>query len=448
MYSLLTLLAYFEVRSQRKRSFIDDYTYLRRSKLTPGISLLVPAHNEETTIVEAIKSHLRTNYPKYEVIIINDGSTDKTIEVLREEYKLKKIYRVIQTCIKTRKVKGYYISETEPNLVFIDKVNGGKADALNAGINAARYHYFMSIDADVILEKDAMLRVMKPLLENPEKNFAAGGIIRVANGCIVKKGEIKEIKLSRKPLPIFQVLEYIRAFTAGRAGFSKLKSLVIVSGAFGAFNTEQTRRIGGYEHKTVGEDMELLVRLHRRLRERKIKKYNIFFRAYPVCWTEVPETLRILGRQRNRWHRGLCDVISRHKRMIFNPRYGPIGLFSMPFFFLFEYLGPIIEMIGYIYLIYLTAFSIVDWPFFLAFLALAILWGMLLSVSAVLFEELNFKWYRKWYYIAVLIIFAIFENLGYRQLTVLWRIYGFYDFLRKKQAWGAMPRKGFQSVKS
>jgi len=442
IYSFLMIVAFIEFRNQHRRSFIDDYPYLYRSKLTPGVSILVPAYNEEATVIEALKSHLSTRYPKFEVIVINDGSKDKTLEILKKEFKLKKIYHVMQTRIKTKSIRGYYISASEPNLIVLDKINGGKADTLNAGINASNYPYFISIDADVILEEDAMLRIMKPMLENPEKNMVAGGMVRVANGCVVENGKIKEVRLSKKFLPVFQVIEYMRAFTAGRAGFSKIKSLLIVSGAFGVFNTEEVRKAGGYERKTVGEDMELLVRLHRSLREQN-KDYNILFMTYPVCWTEVPESLRILGRQRNRWHRGLCDTLTRHKKMILNPRYGTIGLVGMPFFVFFEFLGPIIELVGYLYVIYLIVFGIMNWSFFLLFLALAVLWSVLLSVSAVLFEDINFKRYGKWYYIAVLILFSLFENFGYRHLTLMFRIHGLFDYLRGRKAWGVMSRKGF-----
>lgn len=442
IYSLLTFFAFFEVRKQYRRSCIDDYNYLYRSKLTPGVSLLIPAYNEEATIINSVKSHLQTKYPDFEVIVINDGSKDKTFEVLKKEFNLTGIYHVMYTGIKTKEIKSYYVSLTHPKLVVIDKVNGGKADALNVGINASKHSYFISLDADVILEKDSILRIMKPIAENPDQYIAAGGIVRIANGCVEEKGEIKEVRISQKPLVIFQIIEYLRAFTAGRAGFSQLNSLLIVSGAFGVFNVDEARKIGGYESESVGEDMELLVKFHRNLRRKK-RKYNILYCAYPVCWTEVPENLEILGRQRNRWQRGLCDVLKRHKRMLFNPHYGRIGLFALPFFFIFEFLGPFIELFGYLYLIFLVIFGFINWPFFLLFMALAVEWSILLSVSAILFEDLNFKWYKKWQYIAKLLFFAILENFGYRQITAFWRIQGSIDYFRGKKSWGEMPRKGF-----
>ncbi|MFC1478110.1 glycosyltransferase [Candidatus Margulisiibacteriota bacterium] len=445
-YTLLIFLAFFEVRHQYNHSFIEDYPDLYKSKLAPGLSYLVPAYNEEATIAESAKSYLKTKYSKYEVIVINDGSTDNTLQVLKDEFKLKKVYRAMNTRVKTKKVKGFYISQTNPNLFVIDKYNGGsKADALNAGINAARHPYFICVDADVIMDKSAMLRIMRPMLEDPAHNMAAGGIVRIVNDSIVEDGQIKEVKLSKNPIVAFQVVEYIRAFTAGRAGFQRLKTLLIVSGAFGVFNTEVVRKIGGYQRKTLGEDMELLVRLHRHLRETIGSKYNIIYRTYPVCWTEAPETLKVLGSQRNRWHRGLSDVLLRHKKMIFNPRYGRIGMFGMPFFLFIEFLGPIIEFFGYFYVIYMILFGVMQWEFFFLFLALAMLWGIWMTVTAILFEDLNFKWYKHWYQIAALIFFALVESFGYRQLTLIWRIQGLFDYLRGQHTWTATQRKGFKT---
>ena len=443
-YTFFTILAFFEVRRQNKRIFIDDYSYLYHSKLTPGVSLLVPAHNEERYIIDSLKSHLRNKYPKFEVICINDGSTDNTLEVLKKEFKLKeKKHHVIRNDVKNKTIKAYYVSTIDPTLIVIDKVSGGKSDALNAGINVSQYPYFMSMDADTILEEDAILKIMKPMIENP-KNVASGGIVRVINGCTEKNGIVTDIKLSKSSLARFQVLEYIRAFTAGRAGFSRINNLLIVSGAFGVFKRDEVIELGGYKLGNVGEDMEILVNLHEETRK-KNKEYNVLYRAYPVAWTEVPETIKSLSQQRNRWHRGLASVLWSYKHMLFNPKYGSIGMFGLPFFFLFEFLGPIIEFTGYLYLIILIASGIINWPFFFLFLALAILWGVFLSISAILFEEVNFKWYKKWYYIIILLFYAVIENVSYRQMTVWFRIKGLVSFARGEKGWGKQERKGFNN---
>ncbi|MFA5105175.1 MAG: glycosyltransferase [Candidatus Margulisiibacteriota bacterium] len=443
MYTIVFLISFIEVRKQKKRSFIDDYDYFYRSKLAPGVSLIVTAYNESLNIRDSINSYLKLQYPKFEIIVSNDGSTDDTLKILIDEFKLKKVYHVLQDQARSKPVTSYYVSEKYPNLIVVNKENGGKADALNAGLNAAHYPYFASLDGDAILQPDALLRIMKPIFENPRRIIGAGGIIRVINDCIVEEGEIKEVELSKNPLVIFQTIEYIRAFTASRAGFSLLKSLPIVSGAFSLYNTSIAREIGGYDPDAIGEDFEFLTRIHRTMKDKK-RDYEVKFLAYPICWTEVPQTFKALGMQRNRWHRGLISVLHKHERMIFNPRYGRIGFFSLPFFFFFEFVGPIIETLGYFYIILaLLTFSLKP-TFFFSFLLLAILWGTLLSMLAVLYEDLNFRWYKKWYQVLFLIFFAIIENVSYRQITVFWRIQGLIAYLRGEKSWGSLQRKGFR----
>lgn len=288
-----------------------------------------------------------------------------------------------------------------------------------------------------------MLRIMKPMLDNPQKNVAAGGIVRISNSCQQKDGQITKVKLSQKSLVIFQVLEYIRAFTAGRAGYSRLNLLMIVSGTSAVFNTNLARRVRGYTPGSVGEDMEILVHFHHYLRK-KNRDYAIVYRAYPISWTEAPESFRNLKKQRNRWQRGLAQVLWKHRGLLFNPRYGRIGLFGMPFYFFFEFLGPVIEFLGYGYLLFLILTGLINWPFFLAFIALATLWATMLSTSAVLFEDVNFKWYKRWYQIATLFIYSLIENITYRQLTVWYRLGGIVSFLLGKKEWQKFERRGFK----
>ncbi|OGC24885.1 hypothetical protein A2291_01945 [candidate division WOR-1 bacterium RIFOXYB2_FULL_42_35] len=350
MYTMVFLVSFFEVRIQNRRAFIDDYEHLNNSKLAPGVSLIVSAYNERVLIKDSVRSYLNLQYPRFEIIVVNDGSTDDTLEILAKEFGLIKTFKRLRTHARCKPVKGYYVTERDSNLIVIDKQNGGKADALNAGINAAHYPYFASLDGDAILQGDALLRIMKPIYENPNKVVGVGGIIRVMNDCDLEDGQVKEIRMSRNPLVIFQILEYIRAFTAGRTGFSLLKSLPIASGAFSLYNTTMAREMGGYDPNAIGEDFEFITRVHRTMREKK-RDYEVKFRAYPICWTEVPSTIKALAKQRNRWHRGLTGVLQKHEKMLFNPRYGSIGLFSLPFFFLFEFMGPIVEGIGYIYIL-------------------------------------------------------------------------------------------------
>ncbi len=443
MYTFVFLLSFFEVMYQKRRSFIEDYSGFARSKLAPGVSLIVTAFNERTVITESLKSYLKIHYPLFEVIVVNDGSTDETLDILIKEFKLKRAFRLLQTNTKSRPIRGYYVSDEYPNLYVIDKVNGGKGDALNAGLSAAHHQYFASLDADAMLQKDALLRIMKPIFENPRKVVGAGGIVRVINDCIISDGQVKEVRLSKDSLVIFQVLEYIRSFTANRTGFSFLKCLPISSGAFSLYNTGIAREMGGYDSNEIGEDFEFLTRLHKHLRDKK-RPYEVKFCAYPICWTEVPDTLGSLGRQRNRWHRGLTSTLQKHERMILNPKYGMVGMFSLPFFLFFEFLGPIIEAAGYIILFALLFTGQLTPVFFMTFYLLAVLWGALLSMLAVLYEELNFKWYRKWSQVFTLIIYALLENISYRQINVIWRIHGLIDYIRGEKSWGAMQRRGFK----
>jgi cellulose synthase/poly-beta-1,6-N-acetylglucosamine synthase-like glycosyltransferase len=328
----------------------------------------------------------------------------------------------------------------------VDKANGGKADALNAGICAARYPFVCCIDADIILEADALLRVARPMVESSEV-AAVGGIVRVANGCDVDRGRVVEVRTPRNAIPTFQVVEYLRAFLAARTGWGALNCLLIISGAFGMFRRQDLIASGGYAHDTVGEDMELVTRMHRTLREAG-RNYKITFVPDPVAWTEVPSSLRVLRRQRDRWHRGLIDTLLRHCKMLFNPRYGTVGLLAMPYFFLFELLGPVVELLGYIAFIVGLLLGILNLEFAVAFFLAAVGLGALLSISAVFLEELRLRRYPRWLDLLKLTIYGILENFGYRQLNTVWRTLAIVSFLRKNTDWGAMERKGFENRKS
>ena len=310
-----------------------------------------------------MKSLLMLEYPDYEVIVVNDGSKDGTLETLKSAFGLYPIPADIGGQIACQQILGVYRSPDNPSLVVVDKMNGGKADALNAGINVSRCPLFCAIDADSVLEGGALLRVVKPFLDQPEKTVAVGGIIRVANGCEIKAGRVVKIGLPGKWLPLVQTVEYLRAFLFGRSGWDALHSMLVISDAFGVFRKDITIAVGGYRHDTVGEDMELVVRIHRYMREEG-KSYDVHFLPDPVCWTEVPDSRKILGRQRNRWQRGLIDTLRIHRKMMFNPRYGRIGLIAFPYFLFFEALTPVLEMAGFIIIPLSYAFGMVDFVFF------------------------------------------------------------------------------------
>jgi cellulose synthase/poly-beta-1,6-N-acetylglucosamine synthase-like glycosyltransferase len=411
------------------------------SPLTPPVSILLPAFNEEAGIVDSVRSLLALRFPELEVIVVNDGSTDSTLRCLADAFDLVPVRKAMRATLVTAPLRGSYASRKHPGLWVIDKENGGKADALNAGVNAARYPYFCAVDADAMLEPDALLHVAKPILDDPDLVVATGGIVRIANGCRVEHGQVVDVALPQSSLATLQVVEYLRAFLVGRMGWSRMGSLLIISGAFGLFQRSLVAVAGGYSTTTVGEDVELVVRLHRYLRERG-EAYRIQFVPDPVAWTEVPEDLGSLARQRRRWQRGLAQALWRHKHVTLNPRYGVFGLLAVPSFFVIELVGPVVELIGYPAVIAGSALGYLSVSFLVAFAVVAVLVGAVLSVSALALEEFNFRRYQRGREAARLVAMSFAENLGYRQLTTIWRVLGLVDVARRRTGWGEMKRRG------
>ena len=442
-YLVTSLYAFRGLLIYSRRLKAIDVKELITTAGAPPITLIAPAYNEEPNCVESIKSLLALNYPDYEILVVNDGSTDKTIQRLKEAFDLTPDVRASIADIPSKDIRGIYRSKYQPNLWVIDKENGGKADALNAGLRYCRTPLFCAMDADTILERDALIRIVRPFLEDA-RTVAAGGIIRIVNGCTIQSGTLKNIRLPKNLLAKFQVLEYLRAFLSGRMGWSALNATLIISGAFGVFRRSTVVAVGGYATDTVGEDMELVVKLHRHCRENNIP-YKISFVPDPVAWTECPESTKILGRQRDRWQRGLCEVLTRHRVMFMNPRYGIIGMFAFPYFFILEMLGPVIEIPGYFTFLIAIILGILSPTYMVAFFMLAFFFGVALSIFSVALEELTFRRYPRFSDLMQLFLLAIIENFGYRQLTIYWRIHGFISALRKVKGWGKMERKGFQS---
>ena len=407
----------------------------RYSDVAMPISLLVPAYNEEATVVENVRSLLALHYPSFEVIAVNDGSKDDTLSSLVEAFDLEPIERAYEREVVHAPIRGLYGSPRHPNLLVVDKENGGKSDALNAGINLSRSLLFCAIDADSILEADALLRAVQPFVEEPDRTVAVGGSIRVANGCTIRAGRVVEIGLPSRLLPLFQTVEYIRAFLMARLAWSELRSVILVSGAFGIFQRRTAVAVGGYSHGTVGEDLELVVKIHRYLREQRAD-YLIRFVPEPVCWTEVPSSLGALGRQRTRWQRGTLETFAKHARMLFNPRYGRVGFLGFGNMLLVDVLGPTVEVAGYLLIPLFWSAGLISWPYFAAFLALTFVFGVFISVGSLVLEEIELRRVPGVRDLLILAAAAVLENFGYRQLNSIWRLIGCWQFLRGVRSWG------------
>lgn len=413
------------------------------SETTMPISLLVPAYNEEATLVESVRSILALHYPNFEVIVINDGSKDQTLEKIIEAFELHPIRRSYQEEVPHKKIREVYGSSKTPNLTVVDKENGGKSDALNAGINLSRFPLFCAVDADSLLETDALLRAVQPFAEDPRRVVAVGGTVRIANGCRVRAGRIEAVDLPNDIIPLFQVVEYLRSFLMARLAWSRINALMMVSGAFGIFRRQTSIEVGGYDVNTVGEDMELIVKFHRHLREKKVD-YEIRFVPDPVCWTEVPSSLRILSRQRIRWQRGSLETFFKHLRMLGNPRYGIAGTLGFPHILLIDVLGPPAELIGYFLIPAFWLMGSLSGEFFMAYIALISVFGVFVSVGSLILEELELKRYPRPRQLVLLTLVATIENFGYRQINNLWRMVGYWQFLTgRKGKWGEMVRSGF-----
>ena len=444
IYFILLLIGFFELlRFRIVNEDAEGSAAIRLSALVAPISVLAPAFNEAATVCDSVRSMLGLSYPEFEVVVINDGSNDATLQLLIDEFHLYRSARYFEAVLPAKPIRAVYESMDPIPLIVVDKDNGGKADSLNAGINVSRYPLICCVDSDSLLEQDALLKVAKPFLEDPERVIAVGGIVRIANGCDTSRGRVLQVDLPASWIGRFQVVEYLRAFLGGRVAFSRFNSLLVISGAFGLFLKSAVLAVGGYRVDTVGEDMELVVRLHRWARERK-RPYKIAFQPDPVCWTEVPESLAILKRQRNRWQRGTIETVWLHRRMIGNPAYGTLGLFAFPYFVLFEMLGPLVEISGYVLTALGFYFDLFDWNIVVLFLVASLLYGMVLSTASVILEELSTRRYPQVRTMMILVASAIIENLGFRQLLTIWRAQAFVDLLRGNRSWGAMDRTGFQ----
>ena len=439
-YLALSVAAFITLPRQMHRQALHHSMPSVHTSFEPPISLIVTAYNEEAVIIAAVRSLLQLDYSEFEIVIVNDGSKDRTLECLQVEFQLVPFPEAFRLRVPHAPVRAVYQSTICPELRVIDKENGGgKADAINAGINGARFPLVCPLDADTILQRDSLKLMAQPFLED-RRTIAVGGTVRIANGCEVSSGVLTHVGVPRNLLALFQLIEYLRSFLVARVGFSAMNALPLISGAFGLFHKDSVIAVGGYRQDALGEDMELVMRLHRHFRLGR-KPYQIKFVADATCWTEAPESRSVLKSQRVRWQRGLMESVMMNRELLFHPRSGWLGWFSIPFVFFFEGLGGLVEIVGALFMIAAVTLGLISWHAFVAFMLVALGLGLLLSTSALLLEEMTFHTYPKTRDLLLLFAGIVLENFGYRQLNAIWRVIGLYKWMTKSQArWGEMTR--------
>lgn len=438
-YLIQLVVSFFRLRKERREELTSDYENYSDSENLMPITLIVPAYNEQENIVHNVRSLMKLNYPQFEIVVVNDGSNDSTHDCMIEAFQLKKISQSVKVSIPTQEIKGIYYNGKYPNLTYVNKENGGKSDALNAGINVSRYPLFACLDADSRIEKDSLLMLGEVFLKD-SSTVVAGGFVRIANGSVIEDGVWKRFEMPKKSVEKFQIVEYFRSFLYGRIAWGK--SLLIVSGAFGLFRKDAVIEVGGYKNNTIGEDMEIVVRMHRKFRKER-RKYNVKFLDKAVCWTQCPMSLKDLRSQRRRWQVGLFDTLIAHFPMIFNPRYGAVGLLSMPYNLIFELLGVIVEALGYLVIPFSVIMGELNPFFFVMYLLLSVFLGTMLSVGGLLLEQYTRKGCFTAKQVMKLAVYAFLENIGYRQLIVFYRLEGIVRFRKYRRNWGKIKRKGF-----
>jgi cellulose synthase/poly-beta-1,6-N-acetylglucosamine synthase-like glycosyltransferase len=413
------------------------------SRLAPPVSIVLPAYNEATGIVDALRSMSIVEYPRFEIVVANDGSQDDTLEALIEAFQLELVRIPYRDELTTKPIRAIYRGRSGVDITVVDKENGGRADALNAGINAARYPYVLCTDADVVLDAKCLVRAMQRVVEDRERTVGVGGNIRPLNGSTVELGHLISTSVPRGMVARMQILEYLRTFICSRPGWSEWNGLPNVSGAFGIWRRSAVMSVGGFSPGHMGEDMDLTLRMHRFHIDNDIP-YRIVYEPSAVIWTEVPDTARVLRRQRIRWHRGLMQIVSDFKSMLLNPRYGRVGMVTWPGYFLFEYLAPIIEFIGYVVVPTGIILNLLSPRAIIAMIAIAFGVGMLNSFIAILLDE-PYGYANSGTDTTRLVVIALAENFGLHQMTVLWRIRALLGG-RSVKVWGNMERRGVASL--
>ena len=431
----------FVWRYQRRRN-PRNLALVAKLAAPPFVSIVAPAHNEALTIVDSIRGLLALEYEAREIVVVNDGSQDDTLATLTQAFELVEAPVAFEQPLKSAPLRGAYRSLVEPALVVIDKVNGGsKADAVNAGINAAAGRLVLVIDADTMLEPDALSRAAMPFLESPD-TVAVGGYVAIANGCRIEHSRVTDVRMPRSWLARFQIVEYMRSFLLFRLACASGNGVALISGAFGLFRRDALINVGGYDRTAIGEDMDLTLRLQAYYRERK-RPIRIAHVPLPVCWTQAPEDGPSLRAQRCRWRRGLLQVLWRHRRMIGNPRYGIIGMGVLPYITIFEGLGPLIELLGYVVTTVAFFLGMLNWQHYRVMLAASILFGAATTLVSVFLSDVSARKYLRMGDLGLIVASAILEHAGYRQVNSWWGCVGTVQAMTGKGGWGPMTRKAF-----
>jgi cellulose synthase/poly-beta-1,6-N-acetylglucosamine synthase-like glycosyltransferase len=441
---LMCLAGWEFVRQHRRRGYAGS-EQTAASQLGQGVSVVVPCYNEEVVIVTSVRALLALRFARHEVIVVDDGSTDAMFERLRKDFELVRVHREVPADLTTRGaiIDVHVPRDGRTRLVVVRKENSGRSDSINVGINAALEPLVVFIDADSILAPDALIAVTKPFADDPTRVVATGGVIRAVNGCKVVDGRMVEVRLAKSWLVRIQVVEYLRAFMLGRSGWSRFGALILISGAFVMFRRDVLVELDGLDPDSIGEDFELVMRIHRHMIKNR-RDYRVHFVAEPVSWTEVPVTVKVLRSQRTRWHRGLWETLWKYRGMLFNPRYGRVGLVALPYYWAFELIAPVLEVGGFVLVVLGFALGVVNTPYALSFIAVAYGYAILVTLVAMAIEELSFHKYPRWRDLGAILLASVLENLGYRQATAWWRLEGWWASLRgKKQVWGTMTRQGF-----
>jgi len=431
-YTCLMALSLYSVSLHAKYASRKPYKDLADSPVTPPVAIVIAAYNEEKTILDTVLCVLGLNYLEKEIIVVDDGSTDGTLDRLIERFRLKRMDLIYREDIKTGAPVAFYHNPTFPQLTVVAAEHGGKPHALNTGINMARSPYFCTVDADCVIEKDALLRLMAPVVHSSEKVIVSGGIVRIANGCVLSDGRLQRVDLPRSWLELCQVVEYIRTFMFGRPGWNMLNGTFIASGAFCVLHRASAIGSGGFRDDTVTEDIDMIAAMRRYLVAQK-ETFRVVFTSDPICWTEAPRSLRMLARQRRRWQLGMTQTLWANRDMIFNPKYGATGVLSMPFHFFIEVIGCVVEALGTI--LVPLCLLVLHTPFwiFLLFLVLSIGYGTLLSMGSVVMEEITQGRYPKLRHVMTLMLYSVIENVGYRQIVTFFRAAGVLQAFRGRR---------------